>query len=174
MAAATPPSVPVMPIGESAAQPRRNMVPIVGGVVAVLVLGGAGMMLMRRGDSSPPAAADTTRTPSQAVATPPTAPTSRDSISATSATDSAAAAAAAAAASGAGWIRISGDLPVDAVVWLDGAPRRGRIVQAPAGDHVIEIETGEFQPWDTTVSVRAGDTLRLRVELILKPDSTLR
>ena len=68
-----------------------------------------------------------------------------------------------------GWVRVSGDLPDDVILWLDSKQMSDTIFQASPGTHNLEVETGEFQPWETRIRVRAGDTLRVNVELVLKP-----
>ena len=73
-----------------------------------------------------------------------------------------------------GWVRVIGDLPDDAIIWLDAKNTKGRVFQASPGSHALEVETGEFEPWETRIRVRLGDTLKIRVELALRQlsDST--
>ncbi len=135
------------------------MVPIVGGIALVGVAAVLAVVFMgKREKSARPAAADTTRPAAPAVPTAPPAP----------------AAATAPSAPDVGYVRVSGDLPDCAILWLDQSQVRGRVFPASPGVHTLEVETAEFQPWDTKITVRAGDTLRVRVELELKPppDST--
>jgi len=70
-----------------------------------------------------------------------------------------------------GYVRIRGDLPDDAIIWLDGRRMPTRLFQASPGGHGLEVETGEFEPWETQITVRVGDTLRVYVELVLKTPS---
>ena len=70
-----------------------------------------------------------------------------------------------------GYIRVRGDLPEDAIIWLDSRRMPARLFQASPGGHDLEIETGEFEPWETRITVRAGDTLRVTVDLVLKTPS---
>jgi hypothetical protein len=81
---------------------------------------------------------------------------------------------AAVVADSSGFIRIVGDLPDDAIIWLDSVQQHSRVFSAQPGSHDIEVETGEFKPWETTVNVLSKDTLRVRVELELieEGDST--
>jgi hypothetical protein len=154
-----PVSLPVLP--EPAAQEPRSrrripIVPIVGGVALVgLAAVLAAVFMGKREKSAPPAAAavDTARPAAPAVPTAPSAPAVAPTV---------------------GYIRVSGDLPDDAIIWLDESQVRGRVFPASPGLHTLEVETAEFQPWDTKITVRTGDTLRVRVELELKvpPDST--
>jgi hypothetical protein len=67
-----------------------------------------------------------------------------------------------------GYVRVRGDLPEDAIIWLDGRRMRARLFQASPGGHGLEVETGEFEPWEIRIMVRVGDTLRVDVELVLK------
>lgn len=73
-----------------------------------------------------------------------------------------------------GWVRVIGDLPDDAVIWLDANAMKGVIFQASPGVHALEVETGEFQPWEKRIRVLVGDTVKVYVELALKQlsDST--
>jgi hypothetical protein len=70
-----------------------------------------------------------------------------------------------------GFLRLFGDIPEDAIVWLSQRRVRGRVVAAAPGTYNLEIETAEFEPWERRITLRAGDTLRVRVELELKVDS---
>jgi hypothetical protein len=70
-----------------------------------------------------------------------------------------------------GYVRVRGDLPEDAIIWLDGRRMPTRLFQASPGGHGLEIETGEFEPWETRIRVPVGDTLRVFVELTLKTPS---
>ena len=126
---------------------------ILGGAAAVLLLGGGGAawMMMRGGggdDEAPP------------VVTPvvDTAKLRADSI-------------AAAAQAAFGVIRLLGDIPEDATILLDGEEQTGPIMRARPGGHDIEIQSEEFEPWEGRATVRGGDTVRIRVEMVLKSDS---
>lgn len=68
-----------------------------------------------------------------------------------------------------GWILVRGDLPADAIFWLDDGQFRSRLFRAAPGEHNLEVETGDFQPWERRITVRAGDTLRVQVDLVLLP-----
>ena len=70
-----------------------------------------------------------------------------------------------------GWIVLEGDLPEDAILWLDSTQMNSRIFAATPGQHNIEVESDEFQPWERRVVVRLGDTLKIFVELELRADS---
>jgi len=72
-----------------------------------------------------------------------------------------------------GFVRIIGDLPDDAIIWLDSVQVSGLVQSVTAGRHNLEVETTEFQPWERRITVRAGDTTRVFVELELaEQDST--
>ncbi len=71
-----------------------------------------------------------------------------------------------------GYLRISGDLPEGAIIWVDGTRKSGRVIPMAPGSYAVEIETSEFEAWEERFTVRAGDTTRVRVELQLKADST--
>lgn len=68
-----------------------------------------------------------------------------------------------------GWVRVIGDLPDDAIVWLGEREMTGLLFQASPGSHALEVQTLEFEPWETRIRVRAGDTLKVFVDLVLKP-----
>jgi hypothetical protein len=147
---------------EDTAAPRRRLpiVPLLGGAAVLAVAAIAAVLLMgKRGGTAataaPPAESTVTTTPA-APAAPAAAPTAVPTAVPT-----------AAAAPAIGWVRMRGDFPDDAIFWLDSNRMRGRLFQATAGEHNLEVETGEFEPWETTIRVRAGDTLRVNVELIL-------
>jgi len=152
---------------EIAPSRRLPIVPIVGGIGVLAVAAVAAFLLLGKGKrgeapatpTAPPAARESTT-----AQTPAPAPTADTTKAATPAP----ATPAAPAARGVGWIRIRGDLPDDVVFWLDGAEVSGRLFSASPGEHDLQVETAEFEPWDTTITVRAGDTLRVRVDLILK------
>jgi hypothetical protein len=129
------------------------------GVVALVAVG-ATMMLRGRGTATETAAAPEPPPPAATV----------DSA-ALRAADSAKAAAAAAAA--VGYVRILGDLPDDVVLWLDSTQVSGRLIAIAPGRYNLEVETTEFQPWERSITIRAGDTLRVFVELeLIEQDST--
>ena len=152
-----PASSPAVSEPAAAQEPRSRrripIVPIVGGVALVGVAAVLAVVFMgKREKSARPAAAaaDTARPEAPAVPTAPSAPAVAPTV---------------------GYVRVSGDLPDDAIIWLDEIQMRGRLFLASPGEHDLEIETAEFQPWATTITVRAGDTLRVRVELELKVPS---
>ena len=127
---------------------------IAGGVI-ILGAGAAALLLRKGGDQPAPGAAAGGAAATPAGTTPP-----------------AATAPAVAAAPTMGFIRLIGDLPNDAIIWLDTAQLSGMILRVLPGSYTLEVETEEFEPWERRVTVRAGDTLRVRVELELKADST--
>jgi hypothetical protein len=66
-----------------------------------------------------------------------------------------------------GWVRVIGDLPDDAILWLDDKQMKGLTFPAAPGRHNLEVQTDEFEPWETHITVRLGDTTRVDVELVL-------
>ena len=70
-----------------------------------------------------------------------------------------------------GWIVLEGDLPEDAILWLDTSQVHSRTFSASPGPHTVEVESSEFQAWERHIVVRLGDTLKIFVELELRPDS---
>ena len=130
----------------------------VAAVVAVVSMG-------KREEAAPPpaAAADSAR-----AAAPAPPPALADSIAPSGPRADSIAPSAPPLAAEVGFVRIRGDLPEDAIIWLDGRRMPGKVFQASPGGHGLEIETGEFQPWETRITVRTGDTLRVNVELMLK------
>jgi len=148
-------------------RPRRRIpiVAIVGGVALVGVAAVVVVVSMgkREGTARPAAAAaDSARTAAPAA---PIAPSARADSMAPSAP----------LAAEVGYVRVRGDLPEDAIIWLDGRRMPAKLFQASPGGHGLEIETGEFEPWETHITVRAGDTLRVNVDLMLKtPSDSLR
>jgi serine/threonine-protein kinase len=140
------------------ARRKIPIVAIVGGVALLAVAAVVAVVTMgkREGTAGPAAApADSARAAVPAV---PIAPAARPDSAAPSAP----------AAEEVGYVRIRGDLPEDAIIWLDGRRMPGKVFQASPGGHGLEIETGEFEPWETRITVRTGDTLRVNVELMLK------
>jgi hypothetical protein len=150
---ASAPPAPVFRQEVKSTRGPRTSAPMIGGAILVLLVAAAAYLMFGRKSDPVAATPDTT-----AVAAPDPA------------ADSARAAAAQAAAMG--YIRVSGDLPDDAVIWLDSTRQRGRVFTVTPGSYDIEIETEEFEAWERRVTVRAGDTTRVRVELELKSDST--
>jgi len=141
-------------------RPRRR-IPIVAMVGGVALVGVAAVVVVvsmgKREGTARPAAAAADSAPAAAPAAP-IAPSARaDSM-----------APPAPLAAEVGYVRVRGDLPEDAIIWLDGRRMPAKLFQASPGDHGLEIETGEFEPWETRITVRAGDTLRVNVELMLK------
>ena len=70
-----------------------------------------------------------------------------------------------------GYLRVTGDLPDDAIIWVNGEQKARGVIQLAPGTHTLEIETSEFQPWERSITVRARDTTRIFVELELPQDS---
>lgn len=70
-----------------------------------------------------------------------------------------------------GYLRVTGDLPDDAIVWVNGEQKARGVIQLAPGSYTLEIETGEFQPWERSITVRARDTTRIFVELELPQDT---
>jgi len=68
-----------------------------------------------------------------------------------------------------GWIQLVGDLPEDAILWLDTNQMNSRLFSATPGSHNVEVEADEFEPWERRVMVRLGDTIQVMVELNLRP-----
>ena len=151
------PAAPTEPPSEPP-RPRRRIpiVAIVGGVALVGVAAVVAVVSMgkREETARPPAAADSARTAAadSARAAAPIAPSAPPAVEV-------------------GYVRVRGDLPEDAIIWLDGRRMPTRLFQASPGGHGLEIETGEFEPWETRITVRVGDTLRVAVELVLKTPS---
>jgi serine/threonine-protein kinase len=156
-------------------RPRRRIpiVAIVGGVALVGVAAVVAVVSMgKREEAAPPpaAAADSAR-----AAAPAPPPALADSIAPSGPRADSIAPSAPPLAAEVGFVRIRGDLPEDAIIWLDGRRMPARLFQAPPGGHGLEIETGEFEPWESRIRVRVGDTLRVNVELVLKaPSDSLR
>ena len=72
-----------------------------------------------------------------------------------------------------GFVRVFGDLPEDAIIWLDTTRLQGLVARVTPGRYTLEVETTEFQPWERRITVRAGDTTRVAVELeLLEADTT--
>lgn len=155
-------AAPVFRQADAGGAGKSRMPLIVGAVVVIAAAAGAFVVFGRKGGAPTPAA-DTS------AAAAPARDTSKAAAAAPRA-DSAATPAAAAAAMG--WLRVSGDLPDDAIIWVDSTQKRGRTFELAPGSYNLEIETNEFEPWERRFTVRAGDTTRVRVELELKADST--
>jgi hypothetical protein len=141
---------------QAPASKRRFPIALAAGAAVVVLVGiGAVMMLKGRGGPEAPE-------PSAAAATP-----AADS-GALRAADSAKA-----PTEAMGFVRISGDLPDDAILWLDTTQVTGRLLRVAPGRYTLEVETTEFQPWERRITVRVGDTVRVFVELELaEQDST--
>jgi serine/threonine protein kinase len=138
-------------------RPRRKIpvVPLAGGVAVVAVAAILAVVFTGKRESPRPSAvADSARVAARADSV---ARARADSIATYAPTPTV------------GWIRVSGDLPDDAIIWLDSKEMKGLIFPASPGSHNLEVETSEFQPWETRIRVRLGDTLRVNVELELKP-----
>jgi len=132
------------------AKRKLPLVPIVGGVVVLGVVAAVFVLKGKKSDVPAPVPAAVTPAPVAAAPVPaaPPAPT-------------------------VGYVSILGDMPDDAIYWLDGKKMTGRIFEAAPGRHGLEVETGEFQPWEQRITVRLGDTTKVDVELVLiEPDST--
>jgi hypothetical protein len=154
------PAAPQEPPSEPPRSRRRiPIVAIVGGVALVGVVAVVAVVSMgkREGTARPAAAAADT-----APAAAPLAPSAPADTIAPSAPPLAAEV---------GYVRVRGDLPDDAIIWLDGRRMPARLFQASPGGHGLEVETGEFEPWETRITVRVGDTLRVYVELTLSTPS---
>lgn len=98
-----------------------------------------------------------------------------DSAQALAAADSARladSARAAAALPTTGFVRVTGDLPDDAIISVNGEPKDARTFALAPGTHTLEVESSEFEPFERRITVRIGDTTRVFVELELKSDST--
>jgi serine/threonine-protein kinase len=132
---------------------------ILGGVAAVGVLAAVALVFLGRGDRTAgprePTPAQERRAARAAVA---------DSAAAKARADSIATFAPVALV---GWIRVHGDLPDDAVIWLDSKRMRGSVFPASPGRHTIQVITDEFEPWESRIRVQLGDTLTVEVELVL-------
>jgi len=145
------------PMAPAPARAKRKlpMVPLLGGAAVIGIV--ATFFAIRGGKGSASAAPDS----SAATPTPALTPVARpvDTVVAprTPAT---------------GFISMLGDLPRDVSFWLDGVQLRTRVFPAAPGEHDIEVETLEFKPWATQVTVTLGDTAKVEVELELK-DSTV-
>jgi hypothetical protein len=71
-----------------------------------------------------------------------------------------------------GYLRVTGDLPDDAIIWVNGEQKsRTQVIQLAPGRYNLEVETTDFQPWERSITIRAQDTLRIFVELELPQDS---
>jgi len=127
----------------------------VGGVALLAVAAVVVVVTMGRREGTASPAADSARAAAPAA---PIAPSARADSMAPSAP----------LAPEVGYVRVRGDLPEDAIIWLDGRRMRSRLFQASPGGHGLEVETGEFEPWEIQITVRVGDTLRVDVELVLK------
>jgi hypothetical protein len=147
-----PPEIVMMPAPRS----RGKLVAI---AAVVIVVGIGAAVMLSRGKAGARVAPDSaqSRAPAQAPGD-----TARG------------AAAPATAAVAMGFVRVIGDLPDDVILWLDTTRQPGRVFQAAPGSYNLEVETDEFQPWERRITVRAGDTTKVRVELELKAsaDST--
>jgi hypothetical protein len=136
-------------------------------IAAVVVVAAAAVaVVMLRGRGGAPSAP----TPVPAVTTPAVAPPPPPAA----ATDTARppAETTAVVVPDVAFIRLIGDFPEDAVFLLDGEEVSGRLIRTTPGQHLVEVSSSEFEAWERRVTVRAGDTLRVFVELELKADTT--
>jgi hypothetical protein len=168
--AVTPPHPPApapartTPLHTAPSAPARSRPPIamIAGAVVVVAGLGVGAMMLMRGRGGTPTPADQPLQPGPSAAAP------RADSAPAGTTDSAAA-----AATAMGFVRVIGDLPDDAVIWLDTMRLQGRVAQIAPGRYNLEVETTEFQPWERRITVRTGDTTRVLVELeLLETDTT--
>ena len=143
--------------------------PIAGGVALVGVV--AVVAVVSLGRQEGPARAAAAAADSAPSAVPRAGPAVPGAVPAAPANSAVPAAPQPAAA--VGYVRLRGELPEGAVVWLDERRVSGRLFQASPGSHSLQIETDDFEPYERSITVRAGDTLRVNVELTLKapPDS---
>ena len=145
------------------AGPSRSRTGMIVAAIVVIAAAAAAFFLFGRGKGTPAVAADST---------PPAAAPDSARAPQAAAPDTTTPAAPAVAAAARGFLRVFGDLPDDVVIWVDSTQRRGRVIELAPGSYNLEIETAEFEAWERRVTVRAGDTTRVRVELELKADST--
>ncbi len=141
--------------------PKRPSGILIGSSIAAVVLVVVGVLATLRylhqgGSAAPPPAPAAPRP----VAAAPVAPPKADSAHHDSST------------AGMGFVHVIGDLPDDAILWLDSTQQHGKTFAARPGSYNLEVETGEFQPWEKKITVRAADTTKVRVELELKSDSS--
>ena len=144
----------------SALPPARRL-PVVPIVVGLIVIAGAAFAWMKlkgggNGSATPP------DTAAHAVAPTPNAPrpTPPDSTPAAPATPAM------------GFVRLLGDLPDEFTFLADGTEQPvSRVYTLAPGPHTIELQSEEFQPWEGRITVKAGDTTKVRIELELKNDS---
>ena len=137
-------------------RPRRAIpvVPILGGVALVGIVALLAVVFTRkRVTPAPVVVIDTARAREVAESIATYAPTPTPTV---------------------GWVRVIGDLPDDAIIWLGEEEMKSLTFQASPGSHALEVQTGEFEPWETRIRVRVGDTVRVFVDLVLKQpaDST--
>lgn len=66
-----------------------------------------------------------------------------------------------------GFVKVEGDLPGNAVIWLDSKRMPGTVFPASPGRHTLQVMTDEFEPWQSRIRVTLGDTLTVEVELVL-------
>lgn len=154
----TPPAPPA-PTFRPRRRPPRDFSGLIKVLVILVILGGLGYGAWYYMNTIRP------RQRAQAAA---------DSVRAAQAADSVLRAESLATLATMAWFRIVGDLPDDAIIYLEETQKTGRIIQAFPGTWNLEIETSEFEPWERRITLRAGDTLRVNVELELKAqDSTV-
>ena len=143
--------------GGSSARRKLPIVPIAGGVTVLAVAAIAIVLLTGKREKPATPAAQAAESTSTAAPAAPTETAGTPTVVPT-----------------VGWIRIRGDLPDDAVFLVDEQEVSGPTLRVAPGEHHVRLESSEFETWDTTIAVRAGDTLRVRVDLVLKQpvDST--
>ncbi|HEY2804948.1 MAG TPA: PEGA domain-containing protein [Gemmatimonadales bacterium] len=164
---AAPPRASAPVFGERLAAAQSHQRPkalLIGSGIAAVALIVVGIMAalryQHRGAGAAPPAAPPAPIAAAPVAAPKpdTAAHRRDSI--------------AAALAAMGFVRVIGDIPEGSVLYLDTLQVTGSIFPAHPGTYDLEIQTDDFEPWEKHVTVRAGDTTKVRVELVLKSDST--
>ena len=142
---------------------RRFPVAMVAGAVVLIGLGAGAYMMFGRGKASAAPEAPAASAPAAPETTPP-ATAAPAATPAPPPTDTAAAVM--------GTIRVNGDFPEDAEIYVDAEEVTGRSFRVRPGRHTIEVQTNEFQPWTRTVTIRGNETVRVFVDLELKPDSS--
>ncbi len=144
--------------------PKRPSGILIGSAIAGVLLVVVGILAtlryLHQGASATPPPAPVAPRPVAAAPVPPVAPPKPDSAHHDSST------------AGMGFVHVIGDLPDDAVLWLDSTQQRGKTFAARPGSYNLEVETGEFEPWEKKITVRVADTTKVRVELELKSDSS--
>jgi hypothetical protein len=142
----------------------------IGGVVLAAGGGLLVMSLMRGGGSANVVVPDSVRTAVATDTAPRPAPL--ESPPGTPPADTAAprvadtVAAAAPVEGNRGWIRLVGELPPEAVVWLNGRAVRGRVLAVTPDVHEIEVEAPDHESFTANVAVEPGDTTPVELRLV--------